>query len=310
MTRRALLIGAETYGLQGVYHDIATMTTALEKRDFTVERCVGLDATRDGIIEFYGTLIADTRAGDVALVYYSGHGGYAWPVDSEAVGALDPHRQFIVPTDFGRSTAGDFRGITTPELSVLLGQLTTKTDNVVVLLDCCHSATMCRQTGHAAVRRLPEVVRADVQAHHRRRVAAGLRVDLASPAGSTTAVRLVAADGQGFAHELVRADGYGTYGVFTRALVQALDEAAGTRVNWSWVYARVRHLVWELVPHQRPGVEGPAEGVANTGTPATVNSRYALTRFLGTASGRRYSGSDNVLFGVTRLRPARRIDWR
>ena len=49
MTRRALLIGAQTYALSGVLHDVAAMGTALDKRGFTdIRTCAGPDATRDG----------------------------------------------------------------------------------------------------------------------------------------------------------------------------------------------------------------------------------------------------------------------
>ena len=258
MTRRALLIGAEAFGLTGVTHDVAAMAAALKKRGFTVRRCEGLDATRDGIIGAYETLIADTGHGDAALVYYSGHGGYAWPAAGENAKPADNTRQFIVPFDFREPTADDFRGITAVELSVLLGRLTEKTSNAVVVLDCCHSAMMSRDLGDAHVRQLPGVVRANLDAHHRRQIDAGLRIDLSDPTGNKNAVRVVACATEEYAHELPRRDGPGRYGVFTRALIQAWDEA-GPHASWSQLIARIRHLVQLDIPHQRPGIEGPFE---------------------------------------------------
>ena len=261
MTRRGLLIGAETFGLQGVGYDVDVMDAALAGRGFAVRRCESDNATRDGILDAYRRLIADTGAGDVALVYYSGHGGYAVPLDGETTEAAGNKRQFIVPTDFRKPTGDDFRGITAVELSVLLAELTEKTGNAVVILDCCHSAMMSRDLGEAHVRQLPDVVRADLDAHHRRQIDAGLRIDLPDPTGNRMAVRMVACAAEQFAHELPRSAGPGRYGVFTNALIRALDEAGGTRVSWSWVIARARHLVQQLIPHQRPGVEGPFDRV-------------------------------------------------
>jgi hypothetical protein len=261
VTRRGLLIGAETFGLRGVGYDVDAMDAALTGRDFAVRRCEGDAATRDGILGAYRRLIADTRGGDVALVYYSGHGGYAVPVDGETTEAAGNQRQFIVPTDFRTPSGDDFRGITAVELSVLLAELTERTGNAVVILDCCHSAMMSRDLGEAHVRQLPDVVRADLDAHHRRQIDAGLRIDLPDPTGNKKAVRMVACAADQFAHELPRGAGPGRYGVFTGALIRALDEAGGARVNWSWVIARARHLVQQLIAHQRPGVEGPFDRV-------------------------------------------------
>ncbi|MGW4461848.1 caspase family protein [Micromonospora sp. NPDC004704] len=261
MTRRALLIGAQTFGLAGVEHDIAAMDEALSRRGMTVERCVGPDATRDGIVAAYERLIADTGPADAALVYYSGHGGYAWPLEGESTKVARNDRQFIVPTDFRAPTADDFRGITALELSVLLARLTERTSNATVILDCCHSGLMSRNLGAAHVRQMPGVVRADLDAHHERRIRAGLPVHLVDPTGNKNAVRLVACATDQFAHELPRSDGPGRYGLLTRSLIQALDEADGLRVSWSRLIIRVRHLVQLHVPHQRPDVEGPFERV-------------------------------------------------
>jgi hypothetical protein len=293
MTRRALLIGAQTFGLQGVEHDVAAMTAALQDRDFRVRRCQGPQATRDGIIGAYEQLITETGRGDVALVYYSGHGGYAWPMAGETVEVAHTNRQFLVPTDFDESAG--FRGITAVELSVLLGRLTAKTTNAVVALDCCHSALMSRDFGELRSRALPRVVRVDIEGHLRRQLGAGLRIDLASPMGNPNAVRLVACAADQSAYERPRTDGpgaggsgaggsgaggsgaggsgaggsgaggsgaggSGTSGVFTDALIRALDETAATRVSWSWLIRRVRELVGrEVMTLQRPEAEGPAQ---------------------------------------------------
>ena len=138
----ALLIGAAVDGLPGVANDVGAMSIALHARGLAVVRCVGENATRAGIIAAYERLIADTGAGDAAaVVYYSGHGGWARSPDSGG-GDLPAPRdlQFIVPTDYRASAPGEFRGITSVELSALLARLTGKTRNVTAMFDCCHQS--------------------------------------------------------------------------------------------------------------------------------------------------------------------------
>src|SRR5437868_1861506 len=150
--RRTLLIGAQTFGLKGVEPDVEDMAGVLRGRDFEVYPCVGPDATREGIIAAYRRLIEATGEKDVALVYYAGHGGYVAPGVGEIARPGDNTRQFIVPTDFEHSAARDFRGVTAVELSALLAELTDRTDNAAVILDCCHSAVMSRRNlGEARV---------------------------------------------------------------------------------------------------------------------------------------------------------------
>jgi hypothetical protein len=260
MPRRALLIGAQTFGLSGVEHDVRTVERALGGRGFDdIRVCWRSDATRDGILDAYEHLIAATGDGDPVLVYFSGHGGIAERHPDGPVEVARTDRQFIVPTDFGGD--GGFRGITAVELSVLLGRLTERTDNAVVVLDCCHSAMMSRDLGDLRVRQLPVVQRVDLAAHLRRRVGEGLRVDLARARGNQRAVRLAACAVDQFAYESRWQAASGACGLLTDAFVVALGEAAGTRVGWSRLVARVRHLVERRTRHQRPEAEGPAERV-------------------------------------------------
>lgn len=105
---------------------------------------VDRDATRDGILAGYDRLADLSQPGDAAVVYYSGHGFHA-----VAPGTRHGSWQCIVPTDLHEGAVHDWRGITAWELSIKQAQLTAKTKNVTVILDCCHSAQMSRD---AAVR--------------------------------------------------------------------------------------------------------------------------------------------------------------
>lgn len=259
MARRALLIGAQTGVLSGVGNDVASMSAALDSWGFRSVRCEAENASRAGILDAYERLIADTRAGDAVVVYYSGHGGYARPPAELSVA---PHRsalQFIVPTDYRESTEDDFRGITSVELSLLLARLTEETRNVTVVLDCCHAAHMSRDWD-LAPKALSRAVSYRVVAAHldnlRRR---GQEVERWHPPGNPDAVRIVACAPEQSAYEYHNHDGLRT-GMLTDALTQALAEAraADLAISWATVIDRVRHRVLAVMPGQRPDAEGPA----------------------------------------------------
>ncbi|MGA5301113.1 caspase family protein [Nucisporomicrobium flavum] len=256
MARKALLIGARTYGLQGVDNDVDAMATTLSARGFAITRCQGEDATRDGILEAYEQLISSAQPDDAAVVFYSGHGASLETPGAGRAAILPANRRFIVPVDMARSTAADFRGITGVELSVLLSRLTARTRNVTVVLDCCYAGTMSRD-GNLTAKSLIEPWTVDLDAHLRRRLREGLRIDLTRSLGNPYAVRVVAcAPDQ-------RANEYGgrlgeRIGVFTEALTEALAGAGNAAVSWSTLIGRVRQNVEESVPHQRPDAEGPS----------------------------------------------------
>lgn len=116
-------------------------------------------ATRNGILKSWYDLIQETSDGDIAVIYYSGHGGMAEPdPDARARGPRsqdglyggsnnesdNPKRlQFLVPVDYDKE-AKNWAGILDGEISKLLLKTTAKTPNVTYILDCCHSSRLGR----------------------------------------------------------------------------------------------------------------------------------------------------------------------
>ncbi|MEV6415097.1 caspase family protein [Kribbella sp. NPDC051718] len=254
MTRKALLIGAQTNNLTGVLNDVDAMAGALEPRGFQIERLVTPDATQAAVLDAYEKLIMDTHEDDAVVIYYSGHGGRL-----QTPGGRD--LQFIVPDDYADSDDDDFRGITGIELSVLLARLSKRTANATVVLDCCHAAHMSRDPGlrvksllRAAWKPTYEVVERRVN----HLVEAGLPVHERHLISSPRAVRVVACSPSESAWEAVNRDGVGM-GLLTDALSRALREAEGLRVNWSTLIDAVRQEVQTFAPTQRPEAEGPSE---------------------------------------------------
>jgi len=261
--KRALVIGSQTYGLQGVLADAKRMGKALERFGFSCNHCVGDDATRDGILNAYRKLISETQANDAAVIYYSGHGGLVRNGDFEqsnlAMGKvpLPRHVQFIVPVDYAPDSK-EFRGITSYELSDLLAELTKKTNNVTVILDCCHSAHISRnlQAIPKSLRKPKYMTAPMLLAELKNRNVDISRDNLYS---NLNAVRLVGCGELQSAFEILKGlDEYG--GALTDALLSCLAELpADSNMTWRHIADRVRENVLALISMQRPEVEGPAE---------------------------------------------------
>ncbi|MEO6702211.1 MAG: caspase family protein, partial [Jatrophihabitantaceae bacterium] len=254
MTRTALLIGANHGGLKGVHRDLAVMGKLLCERRFTTRICGPEQATRSGVLAAYDQLIADARPDDAIVVYYSGHGGYTGP--SGVPGDGPTELQYIVPMGFTDSDEGEFLGITSAELSVRQAQLTAITDNVTVILDCCHSGLMSRGS-EGVIKSIGRVSYDRVRAHLDRLEREGLRTDLVPVGGNPHAVRIVACAPQQRAYEYEYASN-AHVGVLTESLAHVLAEADTAPVTWADILDRVRNRVIGLRFSQRPEVEGPS----------------------------------------------------
>lgn len=256
MSRYALVIGSQIEGLTGVEHDTFRMRDTLRARGFAVDLRFGDTATRDGILDGYDALIARSAAGDAAVIYYSGHGLYSTNSDPG-----DPLRivQSIAPTDLRCGGDTDFRGITAWELAIKLAQLTAKTRNATVILDCCHAALMTRDAAaHGVVpRALPHPVRMGFRAHLAALERAYGEVAL-DPVGNPDAVRVVACGQTEPAFEHTNPAGRRA-GVFTEALLEILHGVGDAPISWAAIGDAIRERVMRRFVLQRPDVEGPSE---------------------------------------------------
>ncbi|WP_437677761.1 caspase family protein [Sorangium sp. So ce131] len=262
MAKRALLVGSETAGLQGAIGDAERMAEALRWYGFEVDLCVGGNATREGILAGYRRLIERSAPSDAALFYYSGHGGRAVNPDYQPGSALPSHFQCIVPVDLDATTDDDFRGIMAQELSLLLAELTARTQNATVVLDCCHSACMSRDFS-ARPKALPRPIISGSRAYMKRLAAHGARFDGLHAESNPHAVRLVAAGIDESAFEYTAHSGRHV-GVMTESLLLALADArkvVGGEVTWEAIGSRMRERVLSMFPTQRPEVEGPCRRI-------------------------------------------------
>ena len=254
-TWRALLVGSQTGGLEGVEGDVEKMAAALAQQGFAdLRRCTGPDASRDGILGAYDRLIDDARRDDTVCFYYSGHGNRAPNPSYRPGNGTPPALQYLIPTDDGPAA---FRGILSFELSRYLARLTEQTRNVVVILDCCHSALMSRAARDKGLRPKAAPSRVGDAALGTLLKATSAADALLNVESNPYAVRLVATEAQSIAYERIDESGQ-PVGAFTEALRQALSELPpGREVSWNAVMLRVREMVMSRIPDQRPGVEGP-----------------------------------------------------
>lgn len=246
MTLRAVLIGAQTFGLTGVHTDVEVMHRVLAKHGFTDIRAhVEEEASYAGITQALRQLCRDTRQGDGVVVYFSGHG------------SLRGDLQYLVPFDIEQSTPADFRGLLAAELTDVVRVLTRITPNVTCVLDCCHSGGAVREAaGESGRWRLKSVDPADV-AHDDGLVRAAALARRNAPLVPHV-VRLAACQQHGSAFEAEVRPGAGRQGVFTAALADVLDISTAPQVPWSALVGRVRDRVKQQHMLQWPDAGGPS----------------------------------------------------
>lgn len=256
---RALVVGSAGTTLQAVDRDVRAMAEMLCRRGFTVDVRSGEQATRCGILEGYDALIRDVQPDEPAVFYYTGH-GFHTPVANEPLQVC----QGICPFDLHAGTAADFRGITSWELSIKQAELTARTRNVTVILDCCYAAQMSRAAAvHNAVPRVlphplgPGGFAGHLQALRERYPRASGDVNVLS---NPDAVRLVACRQSGVAFEYQADDGE-YRGAFTDALLAVLAEVGEASVSWAAIDNAICARVQHRFIVQRPMIEGPARRV-------------------------------------------------
>lgn len=275
----ALLIGIDDYiaerDLRGCVNDVERFKSVLiGKFGFTETNVATLrnaQATRAGIIAAFEDLIQRTQGGDVVLVHYSGHGSRVQDVSSDEDDGWD---ETIVPHDSRQAGIFD---LSDDEINALMARLTSKTPNVTIVLDSCHSGSATR--GGADVRRIRDDPRRPPppQSPTATRVAEGVDDFRQRDA----AYVLITGSRP---HELSNefdVDGV-RHGALTHFLSNALL-AAPPGATYRAVMERVSVQVTNEFPSQHPQLEGAADRVV-FGIQKTIAAPYLLAHPEGTAA--------------------------
>ncbi len=148
ITKRALLIGIDAYPhvlpLDGCVNDVRLMRTVLVDNfgfaDHDISMLVNEQATRDGILAAFDTLVASTNDNDIVVIHYAGHGSRMTDREGDEPSGFD---STLMPIDTSRSP-GPNRDITDDEIQVVLEALARKTPYTTLIIDACHSGTITR----------------------------------------------------------------------------------------------------------------------------------------------------------------------
>ncbi|MCX6258348.1 MAG: caspase family protein, partial [Bacteroidia bacterium] len=149
--QRALLIGIDKYiqpgkegrwqNLDGCVNDIVSIKEVLQARFGFAEKNMNLmmnqEASRANILGGFSKLLQESSAGDIAVIYYAGHGSQ---VKNSASAETDKRDESLVPSD---SYTGA-RDIRDKELAAIFNEFATRKILLTVIFDCCHSGSMGR----------------------------------------------------------------------------------------------------------------------------------------------------------------------
>lgn len=141
--RRALCVGINAYPTARLYGCIAdaqawqATLAALGFDDITL--LVDQQATRDGILQALRQLVATSRAGDVAVFQFAGHGTQLPDPGGDEAGEDTPDQdEAICPIDFA---GGAF--VIDDDIGAIFDQI-PRDVNLTCFIDCCHSGTISR----------------------------------------------------------------------------------------------------------------------------------------------------------------------
>lgn len=289
--RRALCIGIDDYTespLGGCVADAKLWARTLRSLGFD-EPTMLLDdaATRGAIVEAFTELVTNSRAGDVVVIQFAGHGIFLPDVDGDEAGEDSPADEAICPVDFhlGAYLIDD-------DIRAIFDQLPDGV-NLTCFFDCCHSGTVSRLgVGRSAVdetsgekarylRATPE----RIAAHRRYRRDMGFQRQAASSRGpasmrdvvfSACLSTEVALESNGHGHFTLQATGQldqGIVGVtndqFYRNVVDAFGSARRQTPYLDCAPAAYSRLLLQ------PIAEADGAGAANGGAPTGESTGVA-----------------------------------
>lgn len=141
--RCALCIGIDQYAtapLAGCVADARAWSQSLKTLGFE-DQTILLDqqATRTGILDALTRLVTSSKAGNIVVFQYAGHGTTLPDLDGdEADGDTPDHDEALCPVDFGE---GKF--VIDDDVAEVFRQLPDGV-NLTCFIDCCHSGTISR----------------------------------------------------------------------------------------------------------------------------------------------------------------------
>ena len=272
----ALLVGINEYKnnkirtLKGCVNDVNAVREVLTGHfavpDTHIRTLINEEATRNGIMDaFREHLIGQAKAWATTgtsnsppafLFHYSGHGSQV----PEKMQGIEPDgfHETIVPHD---SRVDDVYDIKDWELRHLLDELAQHTDNITVVLDCCHSGAGTRWSGTPS---RPTAQRRDCPTDYRPQPDCSHAYDEAATEQDTTMIQALRDEN----HVLLAAcrhkeDAFEDmfegkmHGTLTHFWLRELSRVTPYHLpTYQEVYRRIRHEITTLRDNQTPQCEG------------------------------------------------------
>jgi Caspase domain/Domain of unknown function (DUF4384) len=135
---------SEFHSLDGCKNDAIAMRDLIvtrfgfKKDNGTIHEIYNTDATRDNILKSMKELLEKSKSGDIAFIYYAGHGSTVRNSMSKEASKVD---ESMVPADTWKEGVHDIRD---KELGKIFNAFIDKGVILTVIFDCCHSSNMSR----------------------------------------------------------------------------------------------------------------------------------------------------------------------
>ena len=252
VTRRAVLIGIDAYTkkpLDGCVSD-ATMMAELLETKFSFEKAnitlmLNEAARRDAVLSELDQLVDLTQAGDVAFVFYAGHGSQSINSDNTESSGYDS--TFNVSDNPREDILDD-------EIAERLSALDEKTQYTVMVVDACNSGTLGRSAAASGKERwTPPIQRSELPAAALH--ASATRGASRSVAPANYVLFSACRDGEIAQEIIIAGDTPVHHGAMSFALVHELQRAVSGD-TWREVFDRVARTVSTVHKQQHPQIDG------------------------------------------------------
>jgi hypothetical protein len=129
--------------LDGCINDVNAIYSVITSRfQFSapnIDTLLDNRATRENILKAMDALFEKCKSGDIALIYYSGHGSRVR--NSLSANKADKYDETVVPSDTWKEGIRDIRD---KELSKRFNRFLDKKIKLTVIFDCCNSGSISR----------------------------------------------------------------------------------------------------------------------------------------------------------------------
>ncbi|MBD0369480.1 MAG: caspase family protein [Pyrinomonadaceae bacterium] len=139
--RRALCVGINNYPtspLSGCVADARQWAGEFTRMGFETSLLLDARATREAILSALSDLIRTSRAGDVVVFQYAGHGTTVRDVSGDEVTGHNSDDEALCPYDFASGAL-----IIDDDIAEVFGKIPDGV-NLTCFFDCCHSGTISR----------------------------------------------------------------------------------------------------------------------------------------------------------------------